>query len=463
MNAKADSSDLQALSTTVAGKVDKEAGKGLSSNDYSNEEKQKITDLIAAVGQLDTEKINTLMGIADYNTATRNKIDALTTRMDKEVGDVSTIGVSNSMSVVDALNELNDNDKRIAIQSVTFAQDENGRYIETINFKDSSVTPITVDLSSMISNIKVGDLSDVNSASIADNQVLAFDTASSKYVPKTFDLAGVLSDAKAYTDTTLTNINQASVISVDAKPTYSDGVITYVEDGNTKTTTDTNTWFYYTDGMDYVRTMFINGKEVTMSLSQSINLTDYVSKTKDVSSVYTENMADTSKIPSIKALNDSLTIVIGKIAGKVNVSDIIDDTSHSDTNKPASARTVKDLRDMIDNAFTSITGTGGSTVMKRIFKNVVSGTTYTFDSPLTLQYGAVINVYKQTTARENLTEVIGQPTEDTKADFVYNPDDSTVTGGFKDTFELPFTLNSDGTYHTDTINKSDYFALIGIK
>ena len=308
----------------------------------------------------------------------------------------------------------------------------------------------------MISNIKVGDLSDVNSASIADNQVLAFDTASSKYVPKTFDLAGVLSDAKAYTDTTLTNINQASVISVDAKPTYSDGVITYVEDGDTKTTTDTNTWFYYIDGTDYVRTMFINGKEVTMSLSQSINLTDYVSKTKDVSSVYTENMADTSKIPSIKALNDLLTIVVGKIAGKVNVADIIDDTSHSDTNKPASARTVKELRDMIDNAFTSITGTGGSTVMKRVFKNVVSGTTYTFD-------GAVINVYKQTTARENLTEVIGQPTEDTKADFVYNPDDSTVTGGFKDKFDLPFTLNSDGTYHTDTINKSDYVSLIGIE
>ena len=35
--------------------------------------------------------------------------------------------------------------------------------------------------------------------------------------------------------------------------------------------------------------------------------------------------------------------------------------------------------------------------------------------------------------------------------------------GFKDTFELPFTLNSDGTYHTDTINKSDYFTIVGIE
>ena len=75
-----------------------------------------------------------------------------------------------------------------------------------------------------------------------------------------------------------------SIIRVDEKPTFSDGTITYVKDGTSYTTTDTETWFYYIIDDLLYKTTFIDGVEYTKDDS-SVDFDGFVAKTDIVTTL----------------------------------------------------------------------------------------------------------------------------------------------------------------------------------
>ena len=56
-----------------------------------------------------------------------------------------------------------------------------------------------------------------------------------------------LADSKTYTDEQIQLMKKRGAIVCDDKPTYADGTITYIKDGETKTTDNLGSWFYYTE------------------------------------------------------------------------------------------------------------------------------------------------------------------------------------------------------------------------
>lgn len=71
--------------------------------------------------------------------------------------------------------------------------------------------------------------------------------------------------------------NVKSIMRVDEKPTITDGTITYVKDGTTYTTTDSETWFYYVIDNELYKTIFIDGVEYTKADS-SVSFDDFIEK-----------------------------------------------------------------------------------------------------------------------------------------------------------------------------------------
>ena len=302
----------------ISNLVEKEDGKGLSSNDYTTEEKNKLA------------------GLENYNdTHVKADITALSERVDDvetSIGDMSTIKVKSVSDLVSAINTLYD----AFMSSITYADKK-----LTITYRNGGT--VDIDMSAIITDTNIGELSNIDDTGVADKQVLSYNAATKKYIPTTIDTAGVLADAKKYTDDEIAKINNADAMAVDEKPTYSDGTITYKKGGVESTITDGDFWFFYTvDDMAY-QTIWIDGVEFTTSVDGSVDFKDFVSKTNDLVSTYTGEEADKTKVTTIASLDALYAIISTALGKKVNTTDIVNSLSSDSTDKPLSAAQGKAL------------------------------------------------------------------------------------------------------------------------
>ena len=162
------------------------------------------------------------------------------------------------------------------------------------------------------------DLVDANKTAIetlnADETV---DGSVSKKVKTCFE------DSKTYTDEQIELMRKTGAIVCDEKPVYADGTITYVKDGETKTTDSLGSWFYYTEDEKLKQTIWIADddgavSEKTVVSAGGVNFSEYVSKVTDVVSTYSGDEAETNKIPDISAMKALDTKLQGNIDGKVD-------------------------------------------------------------------------------------------------------------------------------------------------
>ena len=162
------------------------------------------------------------------------------------------------------------------------------------------------------------DLVDANKTAIetlnADETV---DGSVSKKVKTCFE------DSKTYTDEQIELMRKTGAIVCDEKPVYADGTITYVKDGETKTTDSLGSWFYYTEDEKLKQTIWIADDDGTVSektvvSAGGVNFSEYVSKVTDVVSTYSGDEAETNKIPDISAMKALDTKLQGNIDGKVD-------------------------------------------------------------------------------------------------------------------------------------------------
>lgn len=255
--------------------------------------------------------------------------DALTSavgRIEKnetKIGDITAISYDD---LVSAITDLLGKDAK----SITYS----GRVV-TVTMKNDET--LTVDLSTMINGIVLSDLSNVDDTAPENGQVLAFDSADSKFKPATVDLEGTLALAKKYTDEEIVKTSRASSISVDEKPTIDeDGIVHYLINGEEHTMEESNVWFYYKVDDTSAQTKFINGVEYTIDLS-SINFEDYIDRNIDITSMYTGTDVDKTKIPNIVALDSLYKLVTDALALKIATTDIVDNLETEDATKPLSA------------------------------------------------------------------------------------------------------------------------------
>lgn len=113
-----------------------------------------------------------------------------------------------------------------------------------------------------------------------------------------------LAQAKSYTDSEVQKINVSDAKVVDAMPTYSDGTITYVQSGVSKTTTNLKTWFWFTDASDKInQTIYVDGQWLTIKVANDVDFSDYA-KVENIVSTYTgtEVLEELTKIASIGAV-----------------------------------------------------------------------------------------------------------------------------------------------------------------
>ena len=132
-----------------------------------------------------------------------------------------------------------------------------------------------------------------------------------------------LDDSKTYTDEQIELMKKSGAIVCDEKPVYADGTITYLKDGETKTTESLGSWFYYTEDEKLKQTIWIvdddgSVSEKTVVSAGGVNFGEYVSKVNDVVSTYTGAEADTTKIPDIASMQALEAKVQGNIDGKVD-------------------------------------------------------------------------------------------------------------------------------------------------
>ena len=273
------------------------------------------------------------------DTALSGRVDDVET----SIGDMSTIEVKSVSDLVSAINVL----YNAFMSSITYANKK-----LTITYRNGGT--VDIDMSAIITDTNIGELSNIDDTGVADKQVLSYDTATNKYIPTTIDTAGVLADAKKYTDDEIAKINNADAISVDEKPTYSNGTITYKKDGVEKTITDGDFWFFYTvDNMAY-QTIWIDGVEFTTSVDGSVDFKDFVSKTNDLTSTYTGEETDKTKVTTIASLDALYAIISTALSKKVNTTDIVDNLSSDAIDKPLSAAQGKALDTKISNFVTTV-------------------------------------------------------------------------------------------------------------
>ena len=135
-------------------------------------------------------------------------------------------------------------------------------------------------------------------------------------------VSSCLTASKSYTDTSIQNAISQTAIVCDEKPTISGNTITYYQDGVEKTvTSDNKTKFYYTASGTNYSTIWIEGTEFTDTLA-SVNFSDYVSKTNDVTSEYTGSDPDKTKVPDIGALDDLKALIDDDLDDQVGVEDV---------------------------------------------------------------------------------------------------------------------------------------------
>ena len=162
------------------------------------------------------------------------------------------------------------------------------------------------------------DLVDANKTAI---DTLNADEATDGSVKKSVKVC--LDDSKAYTDAQIDLMRKSGAIVCDEKPTYADGTITYVKDGETKTTENLGSWFYYTEDEKLKQTIWIadddgSVSEKTVVSAGGVNFSEYVSKVNDVVNTYTGSETDTSKVPDIGAMKALETKLQGNIDNKLD-------------------------------------------------------------------------------------------------------------------------------------------------
>ncbi|MGN0339517.1 MAG: pyocin knob domain-containing protein, partial [Lachnospira sp.] len=283
----------------------------------------KLTDYI--------KKTDLTTKFADYYTKTQ--IDGIT-------GDLGTLTVTGASDLVSALNII---DQKF-MQSISFS----GKVL-TLVYKNGAT--FNIDVSSVITDTSIGELKDVDLSNLTDGKILKYDLADGKF--KVADENGdeILQEAKDYTDDAIAKIEHTAKLAVDAKPTYNAGVITYYVNGTEETTEDDNTWFFYdVDGVTY-QTLFISGVEKTIQ-SGTIDDSNFLQKS-DVASTYTGNEVDTSKIADLGALKALETILKSAINSHVAKTDIVDNLTSTDTDRPLSANQGRVLNEAISDKASS--------------------------------------------------------------------------------------------------------------
>jgi len=284
------------------------------------------------------------------NTVLANRIATLETNQ----GDMSALTIAGVSDLVSAINVL----AVRGIKSITYSEP----YL-TITLMDDST--FQFDITVILNATDLGDLGNVIDTTIANTNVLQYDSSILKYKP--YDIVGamvtLLQDAKDYTDTEIGKINLDDAFYCDAKPScsYDSGsdkwIVVYYQASQVHTSTDISARYYYKDANQdpYCTSWFLvesggttTAVELTYLLS-SVNLDDFVSKSNDVVSTYTPDMADKTKVPNIASLDALYALVATALSAKTNVADIVDNLLSDDATVPLSAKQGKVLNLKFDN------------------------------------------------------------------------------------------------------------------
>lgn len=286
-------------------KVDKELGKGLSTNDYSDSEVARVDANESAIATLNGN--SSVVGSVDYKVA--NGVTEANTYTDTECA-----------KKVDKVSG-----KQLSTEDYT--SEEKAKLADLENYDDTALANRVTANEDAITTLN-GDTT-VNGS--VDKKV-----------------ATCLSDSKDYTDVSIQNAIRQTAIVCDAKPTISGTTITYYQDGVEKTvTSDNKTKFYYTTSGTNYSTIWIEGTEFTDTLA-SVNFSDYVSKTNDVVNTYTGSEADKTKIPSIGSLDALKALVDTDLEDKFDTADIESSVSSSSDNPVSSSALYNKFAEKVD-------------------------------------------------------------------------------------------------------------------
>ena len=304
--------------TLLEGYVAKENGKGLSTNDFTTLEKEKLAGLENYNDDAVMEHIaNSEQAIADIQSAMGNA--TLTTT---------------AQNISEAINEVKTN-----CDSATSA---------------------------------LGERVTKNESDIA---ILNGDKTVSGSVAK--KVATCLTDAKSYTDQKIAEMASEQAIVCDEKPSYMGGITTFIKDGVPETTDEENIWFYYTVDGQLMQTIWITGIETTIVSAGGVDFDDLVSKSKDVVSNYTGDEADVSKVPNLGAMKELETKLQTDIDNKISGDEIYDGLDNTSTTSALSANQGRVLNEAVN---TKLNKTfSGDDIANKVLKtdslgNVILGT-----------------------------------------------------------------------------------------
>jgi len=282
------------------------------------------------------------------NSALESRLDTV----EDNIGDMSTLEVVGVSDLVEAANALNAK----GLSTITYVEPN-----LVLTYADGSVIRFNVR-DSILDETQIGELANVTDTAIANGNVLQYDSAILGYKPYDIGaaLTALLNSAKDYTDQEIAGAVQDDAFIVDAKPvcSYDSGadeyIVVYYQNGVVHTTTDTTARFYYKVSSDpYCTSWFVTGDpsvdpvEFTYLLSTP-DFDDYVNKNTDVTSIYTTDMVDKSKIPNVAALDALMAIVNTALALKINTSSIVDSLISQDATKVLSANQGYVISGLID-------------------------------------------------------------------------------------------------------------------
>lgn len=293
------------INNLLEDKVNKVSGKDLSTNDFTDEYKQKVDD-------------------------NENAIETLN-------GDSSVVGSVDSKVATAYSN------------ATIYTDTECAKKVDKVSGKRLSTNDFTDELKTKLDNLENYDDTDLeNRVTTNENAITILNGDSTVNGSVDKKVASCLTDSKSYTDTSIQNAIKQTAIVCDAKPTISGTTITYYQSGVEKTiTSDNKTKFYYTTaGVNY-STIWIENTEFTDTLA-SVDFSDYVSKTNDVTSTYTGSDADKTKIPNVGAMDALKTLVDTELDEKVNISNVESSVSSSSDNPVKSSALYTEFAKKVD-------------------------------------------------------------------------------------------------------------------
>ena len=284
------------------------------------------------------------------NSALESRLDTV----EDNIGDMSTLTVVGASDLVEAINALDAK----GLSTITYVEPN-----LVLTYADGTVIRFNVR-DSILDETQLGELANVTDTAIADGNILQYDAAILGYKPYNIlsALASLLQESKDYTDQEIASSVQDDALYVDDKPVCSYDsvqdkyVVVYYQGGVVHTTEDTTTRFYYIDTNNdpWCTSWFITGDPLVdpvefSYLLSSVDLDNFVNKTTDVVSTYTEGMLDKTKVPDIASIDALLAIIkTDYLALKVNTADVIDNLLSSETAKPLSANQGKELKALVD-------------------------------------------------------------------------------------------------------------------